>query len=128
MDYEALRGQLRGELLTPDRPAYEGATGIWNAMIDRRPAAIARCRNAADVMASVNAARENDLVVAIRAGGHNVAGYAACDGGLVIDLSSMNAVRIDPRLDRAYVEGGAALAGCAARMVFASTIFSRRIS
>jgi FAD/FMN-containing dehydrogenase len=107
MDYEALRGQLRGELLTPDRPAYEAARAIWNAMIDRRPAAIARCRNAADVTASVNAARENNLVVAIRAGGHNVAGYAACDGGLVIDLSSMNAVRIDPRLDRAYVEGGA---------------------
>jgi FAD/FMN-containing dehydrogenase len=107
MDYEALRGQLRGELLTPDSPAYESARMIWNAMIDRRPAAIARCRNAADVMASVNAVRENDLVVAIRAGGHNVAGYAACDGGLVIDLSSMNAVRIDPRLDRAYVEGGA---------------------
>ena len=107
MDYEALSGQLCGELLTPDRPAYEAARAIWNAMIDRRPAAIARCRNAADVMAGVNAARENDLVVAIRAGGHNVAGYAACDGGLVIDLSLMNAVRIDPRLDRAYVEGGA---------------------
>ena len=107
MDYEALRGQLRGELLTPDRPAYEAARVIWNGMIDRRPGAIARCRNAADVMASVNAARENDLVVAIRAGGHNVAGYAACDGGLVIDLSLMNSVRIDPRLDRAYVEGGA---------------------
>ena len=110
MDYEALRGQLRGELLTPDRPTYEAARAIWNAMIDRRPAAIARCRNAADVMACVNAARENEVVVAIRAGGHNVAGYAACDGGLVIDLSSMNAVRIDPRLDRAYVEGGAAWA------------------
>ena len=107
MDYEALSGQLRGELLTPDRPAYEAARAIWNAMIDRRPAAIARCRNAADVMAGVNAARENEVVVAIRAGGHNVAGYAACDGGLVIDLSLMNAVRIDPRLDRAYVEGGA---------------------
>ena len=107
MDYEALSGQLRGELLTPDRPAYEAARAIWNAMIDRRPAAIARCRNAADVMAGVSAARENDLAVAIRAGGHNVAGYAACDAGLVIDLSLMNAVRIDPRLDRAYVEGGA---------------------
>jgi FAD/FMN-containing dehydrogenase len=107
MDYEALRGQLRGELITPDRPAYEAARVIWNALIDRRPGAIARCRNAADVMACVNAARENDLVVAIRAGGHNVAGYAACDGGLVIDLSAMNAVRIDPQLDRAYVEGGA---------------------
>ena len=107
MDYEALSGQLRGELLTPDRPAYEAARAIWNAMIDRRPAAIARCRNAADVMACVNAARENDLVLAVRAGGHNVAGYAVCDGGLVIDLSLMNAVRIDPRLDRAYVEGGA---------------------
>ena len=76
-------------------------------MIDRRPAAIARCRNAADVMACLNATRDNSLLVAVRAGGHNVAGYAVCDSGLMIDLSLMNGVRLDPRLDRAYVEGGA---------------------
>ena len=76
-------------------------------MIDRRPGAIARCRNAADVMACVSAARENGYLAAICAGGHNVAGYAVCDGGLMIDLSLMNAVRLDPQLDRVYVEGGA---------------------
>ena len=74
-------------------------------MIDRRPTAIARCRNAADVVACVNAARTEGLALAVRGGGHNVAGYAVCDGGLMVDLSSMNAVRVDPRLDRAYVEG-----------------------
>ncbi len=107
MDYETLRGQLRGELLTPESPEYDAARGVWNAMIDRRPAAIARCRNAGDVVACVNAARENGLVVAVRSGGHNVAGYAVCDGGLMIDLSAMNAVRVDPSLDRVQVEGGA---------------------
>jgi FAD/FMN-containing dehydrogenase len=80
---------------------------VWNGMIDRRPALIARCRNAADVAASVNFAREHGLIVSIRSGGHNVAGYAVCDSGLMIDLSLMNAVRVAPQLDRAHVEGGA---------------------
>ena len=107
MAYDALRSQLQGELLEPGSQAYDIARIVWNGMIDRRPGAIARCRNAADVMACVNAARENGFLAAIRAGGHNVAGYAVCDGGLMIDLSLMNAVRLDPQLDRVYVEGGA---------------------
>ncbi|WP_245496826.1 FAD-binding oxidoreductase [Rhizobium ruizarguesonis] len=76
-------------------------------MIDRRPALIARCRNAADVRASVNHARAHGLAIAVRSGGHNVAGYAVCDGGLMIDMSLMNAVRVAPGLDRASAEGGA---------------------
>ncbi|PZM17259.1 FAD-binding oxidoreductase [Rhizobium tubonense] len=107
MTHEALRNQLRGELLEPGTPAYDAARIVWNGMIDRRPALIARCRNAADVVASVNHARTQDLVIAVRSGGHNVAGYAVCDRGLMIDLSLMNAVGISPARDRAFVEGGA---------------------
>ena len=76
MVYDALRSQLHGELLEPGSTAYDTARMVWNGIIDRRPAAIARCRNAADVMACLNAARDNSLLVAVRAGGHNVAGYA----------------------------------------------------
>jgi FAD/FMN-containing dehydrogenase len=107
MAHEALREELRGELLEPESPAYDAARVVWNGMIDRRPALIARCCNAADVMASVNHARAHGLAVAVRSGGHNVAGYAVCDEGLMIDVSLMNGVRIAPGLDRAYVQGGA---------------------
>jgi FAD/FMN-containing dehydrogenase len=107
MTHEALRSELRGELLEPGSSAYDATRVVWNAMIDRRPALIIRCRYAADVVASVNYARAHNLTMAIRSGGHNVAGYAVCDGGLMIDLSLMNAVRISPELDRAIVEGGA---------------------
>ena len=92
--------QLHGELLEPGDAAYDDARVVWNGMIDRRPALIARCRNAADVLASVNYARAHDLAIAVRSGGHNVAGYAVCDGGLMIDMSLMNAVRIAPGLDQ----------------------------
>ncbi|ATU93147.1 FAD-binding oxidoreductase [Phyllobacterium zundukense] len=107
MTLDELRRVLHGELLEPGAAAYDDARIVWNGMIDKRPALIARCRNAADVLASVNYARVHDLAIAVRSGGHNVAGYAACDGGLMIDMSLMNAVRIAPRLDEAYVEGGA---------------------
>ena len=107
MAHEALCSILRGELLEPGSAAYDAARVVWNGMIDRRPALIARCRNAADVIASVNHARAHGLVIAVRSGGHNVAGYAVCDGGLMIDMSLMNAVRVAPGLDRANVEGGA---------------------
>jgi FAD/FMN-containing dehydrogenase len=107
MSHESLRSQLRGELLDPASPTYAATRVVWNGMIDRRPALIARCRNAADVVASVNYGREQGLAIAIRSGGHNVAGYAVCAGGLMIDLSLMNGVRIGPSLERAYVEGGA---------------------
>jgi FAD/FMN-containing dehydrogenase len=107
MTHEALRSQMRGELLEPGNADYDAARVVWNGMIDRRPALIARCRNAADVVAAVNYGRIHGLVISIRSGGHNVAGYAVCDGGLMIDLTLMNAVRVAPGLDRAFVEGGA---------------------
>jgi FAD/FMN-containing dehydrogenase len=103
---ENLRSSLRGELLEPANPAYDSTRVIWNAMIDRRPALIARCQNAADVVASIKFARGNSMDIAVRSGGHNVAGYAVCEGGLMVDLSLMNAVRVLPGLDRAIVEGG----------------------
>ena len=102
--------KLRGRLLQPNDPEYEDARKIWNAMIDRRPAMIVRCPGTADVMACVAFARDHDLLLAIRGGGHNIAGNALCDGGLVIDLSGMKSVRIDPQRRRAYVEAGATLA------------------
>ncbi len=107
MAHDTLRAALRGELLEPGAPAYDEARVVWNGMINRRPAMIARCRNAADVVACVNHGRENSLTIALRSGGHNVAGYAVCEGGLMIDLSLMNAVRVAPTLDRADIEGGA---------------------
>ncbi len=102
--------KLRGKLLQPDDPGYDDARKIWNAMIDRRPAMIVRCAGTADVLCSVAFARDHGLLLAIRGGAHNIAGDAVCDGGLVIDLSGMKSVRIDPDARRAYVEAGATLA------------------
>ena len=104
---ETFRAKLRGELLDPSSPSFDSTRTVWNGMIDRRPALIARCRNAADVAASIGFARDHGLALAIRSGGHNVAGYAVCDGGLMIDMSPMNGVRVMPGLDRVIVEGGA---------------------
>jgi FAD/FMN-containing dehydrogenase len=103
---ESFRSIMRGEVLEPSSPSYDTTRIVWNGMIDRRPALIARCRSSADVEASVNFAREERLAIAIRSGGHNVAGYAVCDGGLMIDVSLMNGVRV-AGLNRAFVEGGA---------------------
>src|ERR687889_768462 len=82
---------------------------LWNGLIDKRPALIARCVGVGDVIDSVNFARENELLVAVRGGGHNVAGNAVCDGGLVIDLSAMKGVRVDPERRTVHAEGGATL-------------------
>jgi FAD/FMN-containing dehydrogenase len=106
---DAFRASLRGELLTPGDPGYDQARTIWNAMIDKRPGLIARCRGASDVMRAVSFAREHNLLLAVRGGGHNIAGSALCDGGLVIDLSLMRSVRVDAKARRAWVEGGATL-------------------
>ncbi|MBI4339761.1 MAG: FAD-binding oxidoreductase [Chloroflexi bacterium] len=106
---DQLRAKLRGSLLQPDDPGYDEARTIWNAMIDRRPAIIVRCVGVADVVQAVNFAREHDLLVAVRGGGHNIAGNAVCDGGLMIDLSAMKSVRVDPVARRAFVEPGATL-------------------
>jgi FAD/FMN-containing dehydrogenase len=90
-----LRTQMRGSVLTPEDDGYDSARRIWNAMIDRRPGVIAQCANPADVQTAVTFARENDLVLSIRGGGHNIAGLALCDGGLTIDLSPMKAMKVD---------------------------------
>ncbi|WP_426197297.1 FAD-binding oxidoreductase [Massilia sp. DWR3-1-1] len=103
------RSQLRGSLITPADAAYDSARQLWNAMIDKRPALIVRCAGAADVLAAVGHARKQGLPLAVRGGGHNIAGSALCDNGLVIDLSAMRAVRIDAARRRAVVEGGATL-------------------
>src|SRR5215471_4478151 len=102
-----LRETLRGEILRPGDMEYDASRGIWNAMIDRRPSIIVRCHGVADVIAAVNFARDHGLVAAVRGGGHGVAGHAVCDSGMMIDLSSMRAVRVNPGARRAWVQGGA---------------------
>ena len=98
---------FRGALITPDRQNYHDARAVWNGAVDRRPRLIARCRGTADVAAAVRSARDRDLEIAVRGGGHNVAGTAVCDGGIVIDLSTMRAVSVDPVERVALVQGGA---------------------
>jgi FAD/FMN-containing dehydrogenase len=102
-----LRRSFRGELLLPASAGYETARRIWNGAIERRPACIARCTGAADVAAAVRFAREHDLEIAVRGGGHNVAGTAVCDNGIVIDLSAMRAVLVDAAGRTAWVQAGA---------------------
>ncbi|WP_315925868.1 FAD-binding oxidoreductase [Mesorhizobium sp. SP-1A] len=106
----ALSARLRGTVLRQSDEAYDQARSVWNAMIDRRPGLIIRCAGAADVREAVRFARDNRLLVAVRGGGHNIAGNAVCDGGLMIDLSQMKSVRVDVAGKRAWVEPGATLA------------------
>jgi FAD/FMN-containing dehydrogenase len=106
----ALRGKLRGAAVLPGEDGYETARTIWNGMVDRRPGLVVRCLGAADVINAVALARDHRLLVAVRAGGHNIAGNAVSDGGLLIDLSPMKSVRVDPARRRARVEPGALLA------------------
>ena len=103
---EELRKRLRGAVITAADAGYDDARRVWNAMIDKRPALIARCRSAVDVIACVNYAREQGLVLAIRGGAHSVAGNATCDAGLVIDLSEMKGIRVDPVQRIAWAEPG----------------------
>lgn len=107
---EELKGNFGGTILLPGDNAYESARKIWNAMIDRHPILIARCATTSDVVRAVNLARDNGLVLAVRGGGHNIAGNAMCDGGIVIDLSQMKAASVDPEARHATIEGGATLA------------------
>ena len=106
IDGERLRAGLRGPVILPADPGYDAARAIWNGAIDRRPACIARCTGVADVVAAVRFARERDLLVAVRSGGHGVGGHAVCDGGLVIDLSPMKGIRVDPKARTARAEAG----------------------
>jgi FAD/FMN-containing dehydrogenase len=104
-----LQACLRGELLLPGADRYDETRKVWNGTIDKRPALIARCAGAADVIAAVTFARDQDLLVSVRGGGHSVAGKAVCNGGLMIDLARMKEIQTDPVTQRARVEGGALL-------------------
>jgi len=106
---KALASELRGELIQPGDENYEAARRVYNGMVDKRPGLIARCTDTADVIAAVNFARQNGLELAIRGGGHNVAGMGLSDGGLVIDLSLMKSVHVDPQARTARVQGGCTL-------------------
>ena len=104
---EELGNKIDGEILVSGQEGYDGARAVWNAMIDRKPALIARCKNADDVVKTVIYARDHNLPVSIRGGGHNVAGHAVCDDGVMIDLSQMRTVQVDADNRRARVDGGA---------------------
>jgi len=106
---ERFKTAFRGEVIQPSDSGYETARKIWNSSIDKHPGIIARCSGVADVVAAVNFARENELLVAVRGGGHNVSGRALCDDGIVIDLSRMKGIHVDAKARIARVQGGATL-------------------
>ena len=103
---EEFRAVLGGELIAPSDAAYDQARRVWNGNIDRRPALVARCRGVADVIEAVRFARSQGLIVAVRGGAHNAAGHATCDGGIVIDLSAMKGIRVDPMARRVQAQAG----------------------
>ncbi len=103
---DKFESSLRGALLRQTDPGYDAARTVWNGMVDKRPGLIVRCAGTADIIHAVRFAREHDLLVSVRGGGHNVAGNAVCDGGLMIDLSSMKGIRIDPTAATARAEPG----------------------
>src|SRR5919109_1194993 len=105
-----IKGTIKGRVLTPDDPNYEEARQIWNAMIDRRPAVIVQPADAGDVGPAIQFARANALEISVRGAGHNIAGNAVCNGGMMIDFSNMRNVRVDAGKKRAYVGPGATLA------------------
>ncbi len=106
---EEFARHFRGDLVFPDDTEYDEAREVWNGMINKYPAVVARCSGTADVVAAVNFAREQDLEVAVRGGGHNAAGSAVCDGGIVVDLEAMDGVRVDQQARTVRVGGGAEL-------------------
>jgi len=107
--FNALKTRLRGPVLLPGDGGYEESRTVWNAMIDRKPAAVARCLGSADVIAGMQFARENDLLLCIKGGGHNIAGLAAADGALMLDLSLMRGVWVDPQRKVARAQAGCLL-------------------
>jgi len=106
---DGLKMRLRGPVFRPSDAGYEESRTVWNSMIDRRPAAVARCLGVADVMACVQFARANDLLLCIKGGGHNIAGLATADGALMLDLSLMRGVWVDPQSKVAHAQGGCLL-------------------
>src|SRR5579864_2758023 len=107
--FSSLKGQFRGDLLRAGDAQYTAASAVWNAMVARSPGLIARCADVADVQAAVRAAGAAGLPAAVRCGGHSLAGFSTCEGGLVIDLSLMRAVVVDPATRRAHFAGGCLL-------------------
>ena len=107
---EAFKASLRGALLLPGDDGYDTSRSVWNAMIDRKPALVVRAAGTADVRRAVTFAHRHRLLTAVKGGGHNIAGNAVCEGGLLIDLSGMRAVTVDPIGSFAHVEPGATLA------------------
>ncbi len=107
--YSSLHRGFRGDLLRPGQSGYEDARGIWNGMFDRTPGLIARCADVKDIQSAVRAASQTGLLTAVRCGGHSLAGFSTCDGGLVIDLSKMRQVTVDPGARRARFAGGCLL-------------------
>jgi FAD/FMN-containing dehydrogenase len=106
---QGLREEVKGKVMLPGDAGYDDSRRIWNAMIDRRPAVIVQCADAGDVSPAIRFARDNRLDISIRGGGHNIAGYAVCDGGVMIDFSQMRNVRVDAKARRALVDPGATL-------------------
>ena len=106
---DALADQLRGEVIRPDDAGYDEARAVHNGSIDRQPGAIARPEDVADVITAIRVAREDDALVSVRGGGHNGAGLGVIDGGLVVDLSSMRGIRVDPVAQTVRADGGCTL-------------------
>ncbi|MBA3497986.1 MAG: FAD-dependent oxidoreductase, partial [Gemmatimonadales bacterium] len=106
---DALRMRLRGLVVVPGDAGYEQSRTVWNGMIDRHPAMVARCLGVADVIACVQFAREHDLLLSIKGGGHNIAGLATADGALMLDMSLMRGVWVDPRRTVAHAQAGCLL-------------------
>jgi FAD/FMN-containing dehydrogenase len=108
-DLSRLNSKVQGRVMLPGDDGYDSARALWNAMVDRRPAAVVRCTSSADVAAAIDFARSNDLEIGVRCGGHSVLGISVPDGGMLIDLSGLRSVRVDPDARRAWVQGGALL-------------------
>jgi len=106
---DELRGRFHGSVITPADGGYDQARRVFNWMIDRRPAAVARCRGVVDVVTALRFGRENDLPIAIRGGGHSVAGHGTCDHGIVIDMSAMRSIHVDPTRRIVRADAGATL-------------------
>src|SRR5438067_11561982 len=103
---DGLRSRFRGALLRQGEEGYDEARRVWNGAVDRRPRLIARCAGADDVVTAVRFARQHDLEVSVRGGGHSIAGLSVCEGGLMIDLSAMKAIKVDPQAKTAIAAGG----------------------
>ena len=103
---ENLRARLSGRLLFPNDPGYDALRRVWNGRIDRRPALIVRCANADDIAEAIRFARDHDVEASVRGGGHNIAGNSVCDDGIVIDLSGMKGIIVDPTAQIARAEPG----------------------